>query len=395
MNRIAFFVQHMLCGGVENSLIALSKVLYREGYEVTIYMISKTGEFIDRIPDGVVYKSIPLPKSIERILPVGGTKLTVKKNLKGHHYIRAAINLKNHIFGKSKFAELNVNFNSIPILNEEYDIAVNFHMHSPFLVRYLSEKVQANRKLTWIHNDFYTTKYDIKALKGYLECCEGFYAVSEKLKDEFISILPEYKEKTDIIYNIVPIDEIIERANEEDTPEYNNVSENNLIFLSVGRLEYQKGYDLAVRVCKKLVEKELKFKWFILGDGSERRKIEKEIENQELQNTMFILGIKMNPYPYFKNCDIYIQTSRHEGYVTTVTEAKVFNRPIICTDVSGAREQIEDGVTGFVVDFNIDEIVEKIYLLSKDNSLRNSFIKNTLSRNEVGEIKDCIKPFLN
>ena len=215
------------------------------------------------------------------------------------------------------------------------------------------------------------------------------------MKDEFISILPEYKEKTDIIYNIVPIDEIIERANEEDTPEYNNVSENNLIFLSVGRLEYQKGYDLAVRVCKKLVEKELKFKWFILGDGSERRKIEKEIENQELQNTMFILGIKMNPYPYFKNCDIYIQTSRHEGYVTTVTEAKVFNRPIICTDVSGAREQIEDGVTGFVVDFNIDEIVEKIYLLSKDNSLRNSFIKNTLSRNEVGEIKDCIKPFLN
>ena len=87
---------------------------------------------------------------MKRILPVGGTKLTVKKNLKGHHYSKAAINLKNHIFGKSKFAELNVNFNSIPILNEEYDIAVNFHMHFPFLVRYLSEKVQANRKLTWI-----------------------------------------------------------------------------------------------------------------------------------------------------------------------------------------------------------------------------------------------------
>ena len=65
-----------------------------------------------------------------------------------------------------------------------------------------------------------------------------------------------------------------------------------------------------------------------------------------------IIGVKSNPYPYFKCCDIYVQTSRHEGYATTVSEAKVFCKPIITTDVSGAKEQIRTGENGFITSFD-------------------------------------------
>jgi glycosyltransferase involved in cell wall biosynthesis len=376
MKKIAFFIQHMLCGGVENSLIYLTSELYSAGYDVTIYMISETGDFMKRIPKGVKQKKVPLPAKLNCVLPVGGTKLNVRQNIAEHHYIRALVYLKKHIINKSGFAELNIDFDKVPKLNEQYDIAVNFHMHSPFLVRYLSDKVIAKRKFTWIHNDFLTTGYDIKQLHAYLKCCDKYYCVSQQLVKEFTDIFPEYESRTFIAYNMVPVDDILKKA-EGDCPEYKAVTQDVIKLLSVGRLEHQKGYDLTVKVCRRLVEHGLKFKWFILGDGSERKNLEQTIKKLNLQDTIYLLGSKMNPYPYFKDCDIYVQTSRHEGYVTTVTEAKIFNRPIVCTDVSGAREQIENGHNGYITNFEINEVESKIEILMRSTKMRNRFEKNS------------------
>ena len=375
MKKIAFFVQHMLCGGVENALIALSCALIKAGNDVTIYVIQNTGDFIKKMPVGIHHKVIPLPKSITNILPVGGTKLSIRKNINERHYIRAAINLVNHFLGRSGFAELNVDFNKIPKLTEHYDIAVNFHLHSPFLVRYLSEKVSANKKIAWIHNDFKTTQYDVSRLQKYLICCDVFCCVSQQLLEEFTYILPQYKEKAQLALNIVPVDEIVKKGL-EDAPEFISLKNSVLLLLSVGRLESQKGYDITIRVCKALAERGYRFKWFVLGEGSERKALELNIAKFGLENIIFLLGNKMNPYPYFRNCDIFVQTSRHEGYATTVTEAKIFRRPIICTDVAGAKEQIADGENGFVVNVNINDIVEKLGILISEPKIREQFTKS-------------------
>lgn len=393
MKKIAFFVQHMLCGGVENALIALSKELIRSGNEITIYVITRSGQFLDRIPENIKLRKIPLTKKIEENLPVGGTKLYVRESLSKHHYIRAFRTLKSHILGKSGFAELNVNFNDILPISEEYDIAVNFHIHSPFLVRFVYEKVRAAKKYAWIHNDFTTTGYDIRRLQSYLEGYLGFFSVSRMIMEEFITIFPEYQDRTELAYNIVPVNEIKEKAGKEIAEEFESVPENCIILLSVGRLEYQKGYDMAIKVCKLLVEQGLKFKWFILGEGSERKRLEASIKKLSLEDTLFLLGVRMNPYPYFKNCDLYVQTSRHEGYVTTVTEAKIFNRPIICTNVSGAKEQILQGETGYVVDFNPDEVVKKIMLLGSNIRLRTQFSRNLRKYNTSEANRDYLKIF--
>lgn len=374
MKKIAFFVQHMLCGGVENSLIALTKKLLEMGKEITIYVVLEDGEFMDKIPDGVKIKKIPLPKKIEKILPIGGTKLTVRKNIESHHYARVITNLKNHFIGNSGYAELNVDFEKIPELKDKYDIAVNFHMHSPFLVRYLSEKVNADRKFTWIHNDFSTTGYHIRPLKTYLDCCEKFFGVSQQVVNEFQAIFPEYKNKTSLALNIVPIEEIKKKAETGTASEYKNTPYGYLKLLSVGRLEEQKGYDITIQVCKQLVDSGCKFQWFILGEGSERKRLEKEIRKNGLENTLFLLGIRRNPYPYFKDCDIYVQTSRHEGYVTTVTEAKIFARPIVVTDVSGAKEQLRDNVNGYISEISVEGVFKKLHLLILDKKKRTIYM---------------------
>ena len=260
MKKIVFFVQWMLCGGVENALISLGKELRERGNNVTICMIESYGEFINKIPDGIRIQEIPMPDKVRKYLPVGGTKIAVRRAIYEKDYIKTIYLIFKHEINCAGFAELNIDFNKIPLLDEKYDIAVNFHIHSPFLVRYLEEKVEAKKKFTWIHNDFSTTRYNIRELKKYLDCVDQFFCVSQQLMDEFVGLLPEYRTFTRIAHNIVPIDEIRTKADAFYPDEYKN--NNQIKILTVGRLEEQKGYNLAIRVANILKSKGLKFQWY-------------------------------------------------------------------------------------------------------------------------------------
>lgn len=371
MKKIAFFVQWLLCAGVEKALLNLSEELVNSGNDVTIYVIQKKGEFINDIPKGVKLKVIPMDEKIRENIPVGGTKITVRNCLAEKKYIKAIKFLVKRKLNNTPFAELEIQKEKISNLKEKYDIAVNFHLHSPFLVWYFSEKVIADKKYTWIHNDFETTGYKINELKEYLTDIDRFFTVSQKIKNEFVSIFPEYKNKTEFALNIVNDREIKLKANEFYPKEFENCK--SIKLLTVGRLEEQKGYDIAIEVCMKLKEEGLQFDWFVLGEGTLRKQLESEIEKKKIDNCFHLLGVKTNPYPYFKNADIYVQTSKHEGYVTTVTEAKILNKPIVCTDVSGAREQLIDNINGSIAEINAISVYNKLKELIIDKNKRDTY----------------------
>lgn len=383
--KIAFFVQWMLCGGVENALITLTDKLIEMGNEVSVYVIHVKGEFLFNLSEKVNVKPIPMPEQIRKNIPVGGTTVTVRECMKNREYVRAVYFVLKHKLGKEKFAELNVNKKRIPMLDEKYDIAVNYHMHSPFLVWYLSERVIAKKKYTWVHNDFSTTGYSIELLKQYLECNASFYCVSKQLKDELEERLPEYKGRIYIARNIVNQSRIIEQAEEYYPTEYMEIQSSKIKLLTVGRLEERKGYDLAIEAGSRLASQGIDFHWFILGDGTLRNYLIDMVRDKKLEENFSFLGVKNNPYPYFKNCDIYVQTSRHEGFVTTVTEAKILKCPIICTDVSGAREQIRDGETGDICEISVEGIYEKLSRLIQNADIRKQYHTNLLQEKQEAE----------
>lgn len=381
MNKIAFFVQHMNCAGVENALISLvEKLIKDKEKDITIYVIDDKGAFRNKIPGKVKYRKIPMPEKVRNTIPRAGSKYAINEKMSERNYYAAAVIAAKHIICCGEFAEMQVNFRKIPMLDEEYDIVVNYHIHSPFLIRYLDEKVRAKHKYAFVHNDFTTTGYNVRKLKKYLDCCEGFYCVASKLREEFVDIFPEYREKTHVALNIVRTEHILEKGDEFYPDEFHidnkNNSDNAIKILTVGRLELQKGYDIAIEVAKRLKEDGLKFIWFVIGDGTERTHLEKLISSTGIGYEFQLLGIKDNPYPYFKNCDIYAQPSRHEGYVTTVTEAKIFNKPIVCTDVSGAREQLEDGTTGDIAEISVESVYEKLRRLVTDAAIRDKYSEN-------------------
>lgn len=389
MKKIAFFVQWMLCGGVENTLITLCDKLDKKIYEITIYVIVEKGEFIDKIPMGVKLIQIPMSSDIRESIPVGGIKIACREAIYQRKYVEATKMIINRILINDNFSELNCQKSKIPHLDKKYDIAVNYHIHSPFLVWYLAERVQAKKKYTWIHNDFTTTNYQINDLNVYLNKIDLFFCVSNKLKEEFEQICPQYVDKTIVAKNIIPIKRIQQLGNEFYPLEY---PKNKFIILTVGRIEKRKGYDIAVAVADELKKSGYEFEWYIIGDGTEKNKIEKMITKKKLTDCIHLLGVKGNPYPYFKNCDLYVQTSRHEGYVTTVTEAKIFSRPIICTNVSGANEQILSGYTGDVVEVSAEKIEDKIKYLIENNEKRKMYTEN-LQKEGVNEDNDWFQRY--
>lgn len=374
MKKVAFFVQHMLCGGIEKSLINLCNKI-RGNCKITVYVMARKGEFIDMLPDGVEVREIPIPDSEKKYLPVGGAKIAARERVAAKKYTQALVILFRHALKIGGFAELSINFSKIPPLKETYDIAVNYNLHSPFLVRYLSEKVTAERKYSWVHNDFTTTGYRVDLLEKYLECMTGFFAVSEDLMNQFVSFFPKFADKCELALNLIDKTEIHKRAEEFYPEEYLRCPINTLKLLSVGRLEEQKGFDMAISVCRMLKQEGLKFIWFIIGGGSLMDRLKSLAKSENVQDYIYFIGTRMNPYPYFKNCDIYVQTSRHEGYGITLAEAREFKCPIVVTDVSGAREQLIDGVNGDIAEINVESIFTKLISLMKSYHKREMYSK--------------------
>ena len=152
--------------------------------------------------------------------------------------------------------------------------------------------------------------------------------------------------------------------------------DNKLKILTVARLHPEKGVDRVVEVCEKLSDDGIDFKWFVVGFGAQEQELLDRAKDLKLDDRFYILGKKINPYPYFKKCDIYVQPSRYEGKAVAITEAKVFNKPIVITDYNSARDQITNNETGLIVNNSIDGIYKGIKELIEDSELKNKIIKN-------------------
>ena len=140
--------------------------------------------------------------------------------------------------------------------------------------------------------------------------------------------------------------------------------------VTVGRMVPQKAYDLAVWAADELKSRGYKFKWSFVGNGSDRPKVEKMIAERHLEDYVELLGEQSNPYPYMSACDIYVQTSRFEGFGLTVTEARILGKAEVCTNFPSAYNQIVDGENGLICEMDPKSIADKIELLLTNKELK-------------------------
>lgn len=369
MKKIAIVTRKLIAGGIEKALISMLEVMPKDKFDITLFVMARGGEFEEYIPKHV--KVICLygeensikEKVIERLKRadiIGAIKVPL--------YTALSIKAKK-VYNQELYLS-----KVLPRKIEEFDLAIAYHTPASFPVIYVSEHLNAKNKVAWIHSDVEVYKNELESYIDYYEKFEKIYCVSKYGKDKFDNQYPKMKDKTDVIYNIVNNEQIYNLANK-----YRVFQDNfyGIRILTVGRLTKEKGCDILPKIISNILEKGFNIRWYIIGDGEERDNITNQIKVLGLEERLILVGTKNNPYPYFKECDIYVQPSRHEGYCLTLAEAKRFNKPIVTTNFVGALEQIEDNQTGLIVKFDSYEIEDSIVKLIQDSKLREK-VRNNL-----------------
>ncbi|HUT04563.1 MAG TPA: glycosyltransferase family 4 protein [bacterium] len=146
-----------------------------------------------------------------------------------------------------------------------------------------------------------------------------------------------------------------------------------LALLSVGNLVWQKGYEYALQAVHDLVQRGMKLRYDIVGDGEHRPAIEYAVRQMGLSEVVYLHGRldRDEILKLYEKTDIYLQPSVSEGFCNAIREAMCFEIPVICTSAGGLPEVVEHEITGFIVPPRDPEaLAEKIMVLAEDEELR-------------------------
>ena len=329
-------------GGAEKVLVTFLKNLPEDKCEIDLLLNLYSGKYLPEVPNwiNVLYLNKGEMITTNRLqdIPVKAFRVIYQKMLKMFPSLLYQFILKG----------------------KKYDI--EFAAIHGFRDEILNSPLKSSKKLIWIHNDlkktelYHYTDDEIRKFFGF----DKIMVISQKIQQDFEILARTEKEKNKIvrIYNPLDTEEILKKSeleNQTSKPETQNPQPT---FVSVGTVFPQKGFDRLLRVHKRLFEEGFKHRIQILGDGYDFENIKKLQKDLGVSETSTLFGFTDNPYPFIKNADIYILSSRYEGFPTVLFEAITLKKKIIATDVSGVREMLADGKLGLIVENSEDGIYE-------------------------------------
>ncbi|MEH7444039.1 glycosyltransferase [Bacillus sp. JJ1122] len=388
--KLLFAIDSLDCAGAEKSLVTLLSLIDKTKYSIDLMLFGHGGALEQLVPTHVNILE-PLKYTKFTRLPLKKAVFFAAKHLRYDMLasrIRYTIKLRRKKYSNAQKAR--VYWQSVSGVIEKnpksYDIAISYAQGVPTF--YVAEKVIAKKKLAWVNVSYRLDEMDKNFQKTYYEKFDRVVAVSDSTKEILLETFPALKDKTKVIYDINNPVLINNMALLEENP-YNDGFD-GIRILTIGRLANQKGYDIAVEACKRLKEEGLNFRWYALGKGPLEAEIKELIQLNGLEEDFILLGVKANPYPYIKNADIYVQTSRFEGFGLAIAEARMLNIPVVTTKFDAVYNQMVDHKNGLVVEMNPEAIFNGIFKLIKNSSLRES-IKHYLSTEKKGNVEEIKK----
>ncbi len=360
-------------GGVERSLISMLNNFDFKSYTVDLMLYSHTGEFMKLLPnkanllaESKAYKTFRMP--VLDVLKSGQISLALSRLL-------AKYLANNNHSSENGYKQMQYMWKySVPLLpkqSKKYDVAISYLWPHYFV----AEKVDAEIKIAWIHTDFSTVETDIALDVKMWSKFNYIVAVSDECKNAFISKYSALGDRVIVMENITTPDLINTLANEEvDNP---MMEDTRFKMITVARLSYAKGIDSAVKALKMLNDRGYKnICWYIVGYGGDEQQIKDLIEENNLTDQFILLGKKINPYPFIKEADLYVQPSRYEGKAVTVVEAQVLSKPVLITNYPTAKSQVKDGFDGSICELSVKGIADGIEKLYLDSQMREQLVNN-------------------
>ena len=246
----------------------------------------------------------------------------------------------------------------------------------------LVDRVKAKVKYHWIRSDYRIMDLDHTIEEEYFRKIDGAFAVSAECGDIFCSVYPFMKGKVHEFINYIPT-QYYEKI-ESDAACVTSYDGYKIV--SVCRIDPLKGLEIAIGACRLLLDKYklTGFKWFVLGDGPVRGKVEEIIEKEGLKEYFVLLGMKKNVFSILKECDLFVHPSRTEGRSNSVEAAKICCLPVILPRYDTAHNQIEDQVDGCICDLSEEALAEAIDDLMH-NGEKVCFFKENLKKRTAHE----------
>ena len=239
-----------------------------------------------------------------------------------------------------------------------YDLAVAYLEGGS--TYYVADHVKAARKAAFVHIDYtmagYTRALDLDCYRE----MDKIFAVSEEVRSHFLEVYPEYGNKMEVFHNILNVSEIRRKSRLSGgfTDGYGGTR-----ILTIGRLTAQKAFEVSIEALKLLKDSGGSFRWYVLGEGDQRGRLEQKINALGLSEDFILCGATDNPYPYLAQTDLYVHASRVEGKSIAIQEAQILERPVLASDCSGNRENLSDGEDGKLCPFTPEGIRDGILWL--------------------------------
>lgn len=402
--RILFVINTLGQAGAETALLSLLQTLAREKgearYEISLYVLTGQGEMASRLPADV--RLLNKKYREESVLTAKGRKYLKKTVLKAMFTRATVVKLFPYLvkntcamLGKKRLLPDKLLWRVLSdggmVLPEEYDLAVSYLEGGA--AYFVADHVKAAKKAAFIHVDYEKAGYTRALDKDCYLAFDKIFTVSDEVREAFLKAYPELPDKTEVFHNILNKEEIVRRAEEGEgfTDGFTGMR-----LLSVGRLTAQKAFEVSVDAMKRLKDAGKNVRWYVLGEGDQRKKLQEQIDVLGLTEDFILYGAVNNPYPFMKQADIFVHASRFEGKSIAIQEAQILGKPMVVSDCSGNREQVCHGKDGLMCGLTPDSLAENIMLLLEDEALRGKLgaaaaKKNADAAEEIQKLLSMLK----
>ena len=390
--KILFLNYSLHSGGIEKSLVTVLSLFDTQKYEVDLQLFANEGLFFERVPNRVHILPPLFPKDYRLNIRSAFPALL----LHGHPLLalcRLLVSFSglHGTMGERLSKMWRIERHFVRPAGKRYDAVVAFMEGQPLY--YAVEKTNAEVKIGFIHGDYHAMGLSLEFDRPYIEKLNALCTVSESCKTALEAAFPDQSAKFHVIYNIISPSFL--RTMAEKGAGFDD-GYTGLRILSIARLSHQKGLDLAMPAVVSLNRKGLRLRWYIIGVGPEEEDLKRQAAELKAGDSVVFLGESGNPYPFVRECDIYLQPSRFEGKSIAVDEAMVLCRPILLTNFSTAADQIASGENGLIVPMTTEGVERGLEELSRSGELREKYTRalaelNLSNESEIDKLYHLIE----
>lgn len=350
MKKILFVISSFGRGGAEMALIELLRSLDPEQAEVSLFVLLSQGEMASALPSYVRLLNTDYDGS--SVHDKAGRRKLVKRAIRCLWRRGTAVRLIPYVLAnlwdmlrhgpfRPGMLAGRVLSDGSPRLDGEYDLAVGWLEGSS--TYYAADHVKAARKAAFLHTDYVMNGYSRQQDLDCYSRMDKIFAVSDSVRSRFLEVYPEYAPRLEVFHNILDVSGIRRKALLPGgfTDVYEGVR-----LLTVARLSPPKALEVSVEALKLLKDAGGRFRWYVLGEGDQRERLERKIRALGLEEDFILCGAVDNPYPYYAQADLYIHATRFEGKSIAIQEAQILGCTILTSDCGGNRETVSDGVDG-------------------------------------------------